>query len=635
MKKINQSPPDLCQRHVSQQGFAHLFVVLALAAVALGSGLFGYKFIKENELSSVEGLSISQANVRYMTLEGTFVESNGTTPLVGIAANGGIMKPKVEIVFKDGSKVLEKKVFEGKNDGTFSTSGLTVPAKAKTFTLTPQVARVKAMDLGVLTDACSSTTAYTNCDVTKASSTDRTKKITNVNFMSTINYHSPTASITLASGTANPQPIKPGDKFRVTVTSKAQEFVPLKDVKLMMTYSYYTAEEFTCQEFNVPAVVVAGPVLTPVKGVVSQTVELTAPAFPTSATHTYATPKFLTVYPVATTRALAGRGARFCSGSPLNTGIPCENCTGNAAAVDKCERKLSLWKGCGTAYIDSGQGIAEGTSASSVKGAHIFIPVAASDTPNPNLGKIEVKAQRIGGGAAPIIHITAKGKTVGADVPINSTKDFTGVISSVPVDTRLDDIKIYFANADENYEVNGRALRVTELKLHGVTYYVNDPRVYSEGANYQLCGHGFQQGNVLYCKGSFFQFSSVYPRNVELMMQGTPSNNVYPMVRVVAGNKVWAQFSTNGTMRKYSTLVPAWFTVPEIRVIYDNDASNATGDRNLRVDYMKVNSQVYQTESAGVKSVGAWNSTTKTCVKEPGAYMKTEWLACNGWIQYQ
>jgi hypothetical protein len=635
MKKLNQSPPDLCRKHSTQEGFAHLLVVVALATVALGSGLVGYKALKERSLSSVEGVSISQTNVRYMTLEGKFVESNGSTPMVGIAVNGGIMKPKVEIQFKNGTTVVDTKVFEGKADGTFTTSGLTVPAGAKTFTITPKVFRVKAQDLGVLTGACSSPTAYTNCDVLKASSTDRTKKLTNVNFVSTLNYVSPTASVKFADAAAAPKAIKPGDKFKLQVTAKAQEFVPLKDVKIMMTYSYYTAEEFTCAEFNVPAVVVQGPVLTPVKGVVSQTVEITAPPFPTSATHTYAEPKFLTVYPVVTTKALAGRGSRFCSGDALNTGIPCKSCTGTATEVAKCQRMLSIWKGCGTSYVDFGQGMVTGTE-SSVKGAQVFVPVASSgNQTNPNLGKIEVTAQRIGGGAAPIIHITAKGKTVGADVPITDTAQPTGVISSVPVDTRLDDIKIYFANADENYEVNQRALRVTQLKLHGVTYYVDDPRVYSEGTDAVLCGHGFQRGNVLYCKGSFFQFSSVYPRNVELMMQGTPSNNVYPMVRLVAGNKTWAQFSTNGTLRKYTALVPAWFTVPEIRVIYDNDAINATGDRNLRVDYMKVNTQVYQTESPGVKSVGTWDSTTKACVREPGAYMKSEWLACNGWLQYQ
>jgi hypothetical protein len=125
---------------------------------------------------------------------------------------------------------------------------------------------------------------------------------------------------------------------------------------------------------------------------------------------------------------------------------------------------------------------------------------------------------------------------------------------------------------------------------------------------------------------------------VDVYAAGTPFLGTYPTMQLKVNNQTvatWRGVRGNPNQNSYQQFT---YTAPtllpsraNLKVTYTNDAWLAgVGDRNLKVDRIVVDGTEYQTESPSVYGQGARN-TRNGC---SNGYLKTEWLYCNGYFQY-
>lgn len=122
-------------------------------------------------------------------------------------------------------------------------------------------------------------------------------------------------------------------------------------------------------------------------------------------------------------------------------------------------------------------------------------------------------------------------------------------------------------------------------------------------------------------------------RQIIIRAQGTPAleNNslVYPSMRLRVNGTTIRQWQVTDTLADYRTSYSG--NINEITLHFENDYRSGSYDRNLRVDYIMVDNQIYQTEDPTIYSVGSWNSSTGCAA----GYKKSEWLSCDGYFRYQ
>ncbi len=92
-----------------------------------------------------------------------------------------------------------------------------------------------------------------------------------------------------------------------------------------------------------------------------------------------------------------------------------------------------------------------------------------------------------------------------------------------------------------------------------------------------------------------------------------------------------ATWSVTTTLQTYTYVHPTSVGASSLRVYFINNGTTSTGaDKNVIIDYVDVNSQRFQTETSTTFSDGSWTSTTDCA---PG-YKSSEWLHCDGYMQY-
>jgi endoglucanase len=101
------------------------------------------------------------------------------------------------------------------------------------------------------------------------------------------------------------------------------------------------------------------------------------------------------------------------------------------------------------------------------------------------------------------------------------------------------------------------------------------------------------------------------------------SNN--PTGGTVQQSKTFTALSN--TLLDYTATFSGDIPASRIRVRFPNDSTYV----DLRVDYIKVNNIIYQSEDAATYAIGRWNASTGCSV---GGYIKTETLDCNGYLHY-
>jgi hypothetical protein len=119
---------------------------------------------------------------------------------------------------------------------------------------------------------------------------------------------------------------------------------------------------------------------------------------------------------------------------------------------------------------------------------------------------------------------------------------------------------------------------------------------------------------------------------VVIRARGTPAKNSqgileYPLLRLVINDQTAKEYTVSDTYRDYEFLSP---DVKQLQIHYINDPEkDPNADRNLQVDYIKINDIIYQSESPTTYSTGTWSSTG--C---DAGYKQKEWLHCLGYFEY-
>ncbi len=198
----------------------------------------------------------------------------------------------------------------------------------------------------------------------------------------------------------------------------------------------------------------------------------------------------------------------------------------------------------------------------------------------------------------------------------------------------LDRIRINYVN-DLYDPSNGidRNLRVDRVVVDGVTYQTEAPTVFADGVFMQGQGitSGYLQSEYLHANG-FFQFagSTASGSTIEVALRGQTGQESAQLI--IDGNVVrtFSNISTTGQVFAYQADQPV--TADRIRVAFTNDAydPNSNLDRNLFVDFIRVDGQKFETEAATTYSTGTYISGQGI---SPG-FKQSEALHSNGYFEY-
>jgi len=233
-------------------------------------------------------------------------------------------------------------------------------------------------------------------------------------------------------------------------------------------------------------------------------------------------------------------------------------------------------------------------------------------------------------------------------------------------------LKLSFDNDFSTGRNNDRNLKIDKVSIGGQVVQIEAPAVYSLGSwsSTTNCDGKFAQSEWLHCNG-YFELTlpgivttpspspSLVPSpsptptavpspspspspvptvqtRITVRAAGTPVNNVYPNLELkikgqtvntfnnVAGNPATRQFqnleyTANGVV-----------AAKDISVHFTNDQSSQNEDRNVMIDSLQINAQVYQTETEATYSDGSWSSATGCSPK----FARSEWLHCGGYFSY-
>ncbi|WP_165440543.1 DUF4347 domain-containing protein [Rubripirellula amarantea] len=201
-----------------------------------------------------------------------------------------------------------------------------------------------------------------------------------------------------------------------------------------------------------------------------------------------------------------------------------------------------------------------------------------------------------------------------------------------------DDVRINFVN-DLYDPASGidRNLRVDRIEIDGVTYEAENPAVFSEGS--WIEGQGITSGNLqteyLNANG-YFQFSSAGASGggnngstIDIALSGTTGSESAQLLIDENVVQTFNNISTSGQVFSYQ--FSGDVTADRVRVAFINDSYTPGGfDRNLNVDYIRVDGQTYQTEASTTYSTGTWLASDGV---QPG-FRQSETLHSNGYFQF-
>lgn len=192
-------------------------------------------------------------------------------------------------------------------------------------------------------------------------------------------------------------------------------------------------------------------------------------------------------------------------------------------------------------------------------------------------------------------------------------------------------VRINFVNDLYNPSAGfDRNVRVDAIVIDGVRYDAEDPGVFSSGTWIPGNGisSGFLQNEFLHSNGHFqFANSRSSDSTVEVYARGTEGGEQF---------RVWVDGVEAGNGTATTTFQTFQFALADsadpnqVRIEFTNDLYDATTDRNLIVDYITVDGQVFQSEDPQVFSTGTWTASDGI---SPG-FRQSEWLHGNGFLEF-
>lgn len=223
-------------------------------------------------------------------------------------------------------------------------------------------------------------------------------------------------------------------------------------------------------------------------------------------------------------------------------------------------------------------------------------------------------------GVYPVLEVYANETKLGQFATTSAIKEYVLSLGSLTY-AQVQTVEVRFIN--DAYRASPFADRnafIDKIAMGGVSYETESSTTYSTGTWLPEtgCAPGNKLQQELHCNGYFKYFISNQTNpltKITVRAKGTAVNGEYAKFQMEFNEELqpeivetFADYSDYVFYTKYLPLR----SLSSVQVNFINDlhipAQNA--DRNLFVDYIKVNDQVIQTESANVISEGMWTPST-------------------------
>ena len=195
-------------------------------------------------------------------------------------------------------------------------------------------------------------------------------------------------------------------------------------------------------------------------------------------------------------------------------------------------------------------------------------------------------------------------------------------------------VSIHFVNDLYDQEANiDRNVRIDAIVIDGVRYESEATDVYSTGTWLPADGivPGFGRGDTLHANGSLqFADPDIGGEGTAVQIRALGSEGGETFELQVDGSTV-ANFVATTTSQVYSYQSSSVITANQIRVRFTGDQYDelAGVDANLRVAYLSVDGQTFETDSALVYSTGTWLNGDIV-----NGFGRGDTLHVNGYFQY-
>ena len=199
----------------------------------------------------------------------------------------------------------------------------------------------------------------------------------------------------------------------------------------------------------------------------------------------------------------------------------------------------------------------------------------------------------------------------------------------------VNDIRLIFNNDGLSANGEDRNLRIDGIRVDGRLVSAEDPDVFTVGSwdPDTGCAGGYKQSEYIHCPG-YMDFGDFDTRIIVAAAGATGEEQLQLQIDGVTV-QTW-----DGVQGDYNEGVFEFFTydsdtyvsADRVRVVFGNDGLSATGeDRNLRVDYVELDSKRFQSEDPSVESSGSWRPSDGCAI----GFKQSEFLHCgDGYFQY-
>ncbi|MEL7336544.1 MAG: carbohydrate-binding domain-containing protein, partial [Planctomycetota bacterium] len=270
-------------------------------------------------------------------------------------------------------------------------------------------------------------------------------------------------------------------------------------------------------------------------------------------------------------------------------------------------------------------------------------------------GFFDYGAAPSGGGDGSIVQIFADGFTGEESLELRIDGQVVASYSNIPIAGRVysfqsnevvsaDQIEIAFTNDNFGSGDPDRNLNVDKISIDGVDYETEAPTVFSTGTWKPQDGivPGFRESETLHANGVFrydAQSSdpdpNADPGTIVVRVAGTTGDERIELQldgQTVATYDTLGDQANVGGFREFTFQATGPVDPGRVRIAFVNDLlDTAAGiDRNVRIDHVRIDGQIFETESPDVFSTGTWLPADGIA---PG-FRQSETLHANGYFQF-
>ena len=211
--------------------------------------------------------------------------------------------------------------------------------------------------------------------------------------------------------------------------------------------------------------------------------------------------------------------------------------------------------------------------------------------------------------------------------------EFTTLSFQTSGTTAADDVRINFVNDlyDEANSID-RNVRIDAIIIDGQRFETESPDVYSTGTWLPADGvvAGNRQSEYLHTDG-YFQFAGEAVGGGSQVVINAFGNEGGEEFNLLIDGQVVDSFTASATQQAFTYSAADTVTADQVRIEFTNDewVPNVS-DRNLIVDSISIDGQVFETEAPSVYSTGTWLPADGVVA----GFRQSETLHTNGYFQF-